>query len=111
MWPTHTPSRTSSSVRRAPSRPPSVQGHIRLSLAAETPLLRALAGRPLPPVAGYDATSAQPTAQVGVQTPSGAPLLASWQYGLGRVVAWTADAGRGTGEWAGAWGAARLPAF
>ena len=46
-----------------------------------------------PPLYGYLATTAKPTArqllQIGEERD---PLLASWQAGLGRVVAWTSDA-------------------
>ena len=35
-----------------------------------------------------------------LETQQGHPLLAHWQYGLGRVVAWTSEAQQG---WASAW--------
>jgi hypothetical protein len=35
-------------------------------------------------------------------------VLASWQYGLGRAVAWTSDEGT---QWATRWSARRLPGF
>jgi hypothetical protein len=35
-----------------------------------------------------------------LKTGRGDPLLASWQYGLGHVIAWTSD---GSGEWTGNW--------
>ncbi|MCB1257467.1 MAG: VWA domain-containing protein [Microthrixaceae bacterium] len=54
-----------------------------------------------PPIGGYIATTAKPTAVthmvVGEEKD---PLLASWQVGLGKVVSWTSDAG---GRWAGGW--------
>ncbi len=54
-----------------------------------------------PPLLGYLATTAKPTArqllQVGTERD---PLLASWQAGLGQVVAWTSDA---TTRWAQLW--------
>ena len=46
-----------------------------------------------PPLLGYLATTAKPTAEVQLRI--GAeddPLLASWRVGLGRVTAWTSDA-------------------
>jgi uncharacterized membrane protein len=49
----------------------------------------------VPPLRGYVASTAKPTATVVLTAQVGGfndPLLASWQYGLGRVVAWTSDA-------------------
>jgi hypothetical protein len=43
-----------------------------------------------------------------MQSGTGDPILSSWQYGLGRAVAWTADAGT---QWARRWSPSRLPAF
>jgi uncharacterized membrane protein len=54
----------------------------------------------LPQLAGYIATTAKPAGRVILATHQGDPLLASWQYGLGRAVAWTSDA---TGRWAQRW--------
>ena len=86
-----------------------VQGTIHVSTAAPSPLLRSLAGSSLPAVGGYALTQAKPSAQVAVQTPNGDPVLASWQYGLGRVAAWTSD--DGTEGWAQGWDAAHQPTF
>ncbi|MEM7116386.1 MAG: VWA domain-containing protein [Chloroflexota bacterium] len=54
----------------------------------------------VPPLFGYVATAPKDAGQVILQTPKGDPLLAVWQYGLGRAVAWTSDA---TGRWASEW--------
>jgi uncharacterized membrane protein len=54
----------------------------------------------VPQLAGYVATSPKPAARVILSTHQGDPLLAAWQYGLGRSVAWTSDA---TGRWAQRW--------
>lgn len=53
-------------------------------------------------VGGYVRTEAKPGASVHFWTfeDEPAPLLASWRYGLGRVVAFTSHA---IGEWAGGW--------
>ncbi len=85
-----------------------ITGHIKLGVAAASPLLRALSGRVLPPIGAYDTTVPKATAQVSVQSASGDPVLAAWQYGLGRAVAWTSDAGA---RWAGAWSPAREAPF
>ncbi len=54
----------------------------------------------VPQLAGYVATMAKPAGRVILSTHQNDPLLAAWQYGLGRAVAWTSDA---TGRWARAW--------
>lgn len=54
----------------------------------------------VPQLAGYVATTPKPAARVLLSTHQDDPLLAAWQYGLGRAVAWTSDA---TGRWARAW--------
>jgi uncharacterized membrane protein len=54
----------------------------------------------VPQLQGYVATSAKPAAQVILKANETDPLLATWQYGLGRVAAFTSDA---TGRWAKAW--------
>lgn len=62
-------------------------------------LLDALPGVPLdsfPSLTGYVATTPRAAADVILQSPQGDPLLATWQYGLGRVLAWTSDA---QGRW------------
>ncbi len=53
-----------------------------------------------PPLYGYIGTSPKQAAQVILITEQDDPLLAAWQYGLGRSVAWTSDA---TGRWASEW--------
>ncbi len=45
-----------------------------------------------PQLLGYVATSLKPRAETPLLTPKGDPLLAHWQYGLGRAVAFTSDA-------------------
>ncbi len=54
----------------------------------------------LPPLNGYITTSAKDAATLPLLTMYGDPLLAHWQYGLGRAVAFTSDA---SGGWAGNW--------
>ena len=54
----------------------------------------------LPALNGYVGTSQKAGGQIVLVTDAGDPLLAQWQYGLGRVVAWTSDA---TGRWAKEW--------
>jgi hypothetical protein len=53
-----------------------------------------------PQLLGYNGTTAKPAAQTILVTSRDDPLLAQWQYGLGRSVAWTSDS---TGRWAKSW--------
>ena len=76
-----------------------VEGTIQPHLAS---LLNALPGVGLgtmPPLTGYVATTPRAAADVILQSPTNDPLLATWQYGLGRVTAWTSDA---QGRWTAA---------
>ncbi|MDW8309244.1 MAG: VWA domain-containing protein, partial [Verrucomicrobiales bacterium] len=57
-------------------------------------------GDQLPPLLGYVATSEKPRAETPLLTHKGDPLLAHWQYGLGRAVAFTSDA---RAKWARSW--------
>lgn len=56
----------------------------------------------IPSLRGYVATSPKTAAQkiLSGPEPFSDPILTSWQYGLGRVVAWTSDA---TSRWANEW--------
>jgi Mg-chelatase subunit ChlD len=56
--------------------------------------------RTMPQLLGYVATTAKDTSQKILVSDLGDPVLASWQYGLGRAVAFTSDA---TGRWARDW--------
>jgi uncharacterized membrane protein len=64
-----------------------------------SPILRGLEDG-LPRLLGYNGTTSKPAAQTVLVTSRDDPLLAQWQYGLGRSVAWTSDA---TGRWARDW--------
>ena len=64
-----------------------------------SPILRGLEGG-LPQLLGYNGTTAKPAAQTVLVSTRDDPVLAQWQYGLGRAVAWTSDA---TGRWAKSW--------
>jgi uncharacterized membrane protein len=68
--------------------------------SAPGPVLRGLETSALPPLLGYNGTSAKNTARMDLLTPRGDPLLATWQYGLGRSAAWTSDL---KGQWAKEW--------
>jgi uncharacterized membrane protein len=68
------------------------------NLVSGSPILAGITA--VPPLYGYVGTSPKTTAQVILDTHQGDPLLAAWQYGLGRSVAWTSDA---TGRWGREW--------
>jgi uncharacterized membrane protein len=60
-----------------------------------------LSGVPLdafPQLGGYVVTTPKPNADVYFESPKADPVLAAWEYGLGRSVAWTSDS---TGRWTG----------
>ncbi len=61
-------------------------------LRASSELIRGISGDSYPSLLGYVATSPKPRAETPLWTDKGDPLLAHWQYGLGRAVAFTSDA-------------------
>lgn len=76
-------------------------------VALPAPLVRGLSG--LPPLYGFNATEVRSAARTILVTPDGKPILAQWQYGLGRTIAWTSDF---KGQWARDWIAwAEFPRF
>jgi Ca-activated chloride channel homolog len=66
--------------------------------ASGGPLLRGL--NLVPQLEGYVAATPKEQAEVVLVSPEGDPVLAAWQYGLGRAVAWTPDV---SGRWSGRW--------
>ncbi|MBC8077398.1 MAG: VWA domain-containing protein, partial [Chloroflexales bacterium] len=68
------------------------------TIALRAPVVRDLEA--LPSLYGYNATEQRPAARNILVTPDGKPLLAQWQYGLGRSVAWTSDL---KSQWARDW--------
>ena len=65
-------------------------------ITSSSPILRGL-DQGFPQLLGYNGTTAKPAAQTVLVTARDDPLLAQWQFGLGRSVAWTSDS---TGRWA-----------
>lgn len=69
---------------------------------APSPIMQGI--KSVPQLYGYVGTTAKATAQTILQSRiadgSTDPILVSWQYGLGRSVAWTSDT---TGRWAKDW--------
>jgi hypothetical protein len=68
--------------------------------SAPGPVLRGLDPGALPALLGYNGTTPKATARLDLLTPRGDPLLATWQYGLGRAAVWTSDV---KGQWAREW--------
>jgi Mg-chelatase subunit ChlD len=67
-------------------------------LTAQSPIMDGITASP--ELNGYVATTPKDTSTVILTGPEDDPLLASWQYGLGRSVAFTSDA---TARWANNW--------
>ncbi len=68
--------------------------------AIPSPVLRGLDPESLPALLGYNGVTSKNTARLDLLTPRGDPLLATWQYGLGRSAAWTSDL---KAQWAAEW--------
>ena len=68
------------------------------AIVGSHPILTGLG--PLPQLNGYVATTPKPAAQLVLISHEDDPVLAVWQYGLGRVAAWTSDA---LGLWTANW--------
>jgi len=69
-------------IREQPFAPQQVERH---------PMLRGWAVDQAPPLLGYVKTHRKATTRVPLVTDMGDPLLATWRYGLGKVVAFTSD--------------------
>jgi uncharacterized membrane protein len=68
-------------------------------LTSSSPILNGLEDG-IPQLQGYNGTTAKAAAQTVLVSTRDDPVLAQWQYGLGRSVAWTSDA---QGHWAANW--------
>jgi uncharacterized membrane protein len=68
--------------------------------SASSEILDGLDAGRLPQLLGYNATTAKGSATVSLLTGREDPLLAQWQYGLGRAAAWTSDTRQ---QWASPW--------
>lgn len=70
-----------------------IRGGFRPIQSAPSPILSGFTPEELPLLDGYGFVEAKPDAQVILSSDRDDPVLAKWQFGLGRVVAWTADNG------------------
>lgn len=69
-------------------------------MKASSELVRGIGSGEYPTLLGYVATTPKPRAEIPLVTDKGDPLLAHWQFGLGRSVAFTSDA---KAKWAKVW--------
>lgn len=69
-------------------------------VVASSELIRGIGATEMPPLLGYVATTTKPRAETPIVSEKGDPVLAHWQYGLGRAVAFTSDA---KPKWAQQW--------
>jgi uncharacterized membrane protein len=78
------------------------RGLIQPQIALPHPLVSGFDAGDFPRLSGHVAVLPRPVSEADtvLVSPLGDPLLAAWQYGLGRVVAWTGDAAR---EWSPGW--------
>jgi hypothetical protein len=79
---------------------PQVEGDFRADLQTPHPALRDFAPNEIPRLAGYVATTLKPAAEQVLRSPEHDPVLAVWQYGLGRAIAWTPSI---DAPWAESW--------
>ncbi len=79
---------------------PLVEGDFRADIQTPHPLLRDFAPNEIPRLGGYVATTIKPAAELVLRSPERDPILAVWQYGLGRAVAWTPSV---EAPWAESW--------
>ena len=82
------------------ARPAIVEDAFSPAVVGGSPVMQGISPSSLPTLRGYIATTAKPAAQVILASNQADPILAEWQFGLGRVVAWTSDA---KGQWAADW--------
>jgi uncharacterized membrane protein len=84
-----------------------VEGKFYPEELSASPMLRDLRG--VPDLTGYVATTPRPTGEEILASQKLDPVLAAWQFGVGRSVAWTSDAaGLWTRDWLQAPGANRF---
>ncbi|HEV3232460.1 MAG TPA: VWA domain-containing protein [Candidatus Dormibacteraeota bacterium] len=76
-----------------------VEERFRPSLDAPSPTLAGIDLTAFPALTGYVASTPKAAAEVVLRSAKHDPVLAQWQYGLGRSTAWTSDtSGRWTAE-------------
>lgn len=69
-------------------------------IASNSPLISEVTKEGIPSLYGYVAATQKEMATVHLKSDQDDPILTTWQYGLGKTVAFQSD---GTGEWTGEW--------
>lgn len=69
-------------------------------IASNSELIRGIGGAEIPQLLGYVSTTPKPRAEIPLVSEKGDPILAHWQYGLGRAAAFMSDA---KAKWAQNW--------
>ena len=69
-------------------------------ITANSSIIEGVMNDGVPTLLGYIGSTAKSQATVILQSEEGDPILSTWQYGLGRTIAWNTDA---TNEWTGNW--------
>jgi hypothetical protein len=86
------------------AKPVRVSGQLKVSVSADSPIVRSLAGARLPGLSGNVVVTPKVGAEVDLEATGKGheldPALSEWQIGAGRVVSWTPGAGP---PWATAW--------
>jgi Ca-activated chloride channel family protein len=77
-----------------------IEGVVQPHMGAASPILRGFQPQALPQLGGYNITTPKDESLVALTSDQGHPLLAQWNYGLGRVAAFTSEAGP---RWAEKW--------
>ncbi|MFN0072744.1 MAG: VWA domain-containing protein [Chloroflexota bacterium] len=79
-----------------------VEEEFRPLQVGSSPIMEGVDPTLFPSLRGYVSTTPKPSSQIVLVSKLGDPLLSEWQYGLGRVVAWTSDAkNRWATDWVG----------
>ncbi|MBV9356655.1 MAG: VWA domain-containing protein [Chloroflexi bacterium] len=82
------------------TRGPLVEGNMVPVLSTADPVVVAASQSGMPALTGYLVTTPRDLAEVLLKSPDDDPVLARWQYGLGRAVAFTSDLrGRWSADW------------
>ena len=68
-----------------------MEGDFRPVVSEDSEILKGIDTNSLPPLRGYVGTSAKEGASVPITSDQDDPILSSWQYGLGRTLAFTSD--------------------
>jgi Mg-chelatase subunit ChlD/uncharacterized membrane protein len=77
-----------------------VEQNTQLQAAASSPALTGIDVANLPALRGYVATTPKSQTTVNLVSNQHDPVLSEWQYGLGRVIAWTSDVNN---RWSADW--------